>query len=96
MFSLLFHNVYNSLLQVAAGYTQESSSNHINIQKKRQMFVKACVKMTLQWAHRYKNILSRHHSQIELALTKMLDRMEQVITSSMYLFIASYIRSGLI
>lgn len=82
----------DSLLQVAAGYTHDTSTNHVNVQKKRQMFVKACVKMTLQWAHRYKNILSRHHSQIELALTKMLDRMEQVIASSKSRFI--YARTG--
>lgn len=40
--------------------------------------------MVLQWAHRYKNILTRNHTQMESALTRMLDKMESVMTLSKF------------
>lgn len=71
-----------SLLQVAAGYVTDTSNFHSTTLRKRQMFVKACVRMALQLANRYKTVLAVHHSNMESALVRMLDKMESVVNLS--------------
>lgn len=71
-----------SLLQMAAGYVEVNTHQHATTLRKRQMFVKACVKLILQLVNRYKTVFASHHLQMELTLTKMLNKMESVVTAS--------------
>ncbi|XP_065206271.1 ectopic P granules protein 5 homolog isoform X2 [Planococcus citri] len=70
------------LLQVAAGYVTDINNFHQTTLRKRQMFVKACVRMALQLANRYKAVLAVHQSDMESALVRMLDKMESVVNQT--------------
>lgn len=45
------------------------------------MFIKACVKLCLQLANRYKSVFAGHQHQMELALARMFDQVESTISS---------------
>lgn len=74
-------------MQTAAGYVEVSQQQHPTTSRKRQLFVKACVKLILQLVNRYKSIFSGHHLQMESTIGKMLDKMEAVITASKFKYI---------
>uniref|UniRef100_A0A8D8XCV4 Ectopic P granules protein 5 homolog n=1 Tax=Cacopsylla melanoneura TaxID=428564 RepID=A0A8D8XCV4_9HEMI len=73
------------LLQVAAGYTVAPTGAHAyhpSTSRKRQIFVRACVRMTLQLATRYKNIVQSQPADVKKSITSMIDKVDTIISSS--------------
>ncbi|KAL1452558.1 hypothetical protein WDU94_006776 [Cyamophila willieti] len=73
------------LLQVAAGYTVSTSGAgvyHPSTSRKRQIFVRACVRMTLQLASRYKTVIQNQPADVKKSITSMIDKVETIISSS--------------
>ncbi|KAI5698317.1 hypothetical protein M8J75_005068 [Diaphorina citri] len=70
------------LLQVAAGYVKNVATYHPTTSRKRQIFVRACVRMTLQLATRYKNIVQSQQADVKQSICNMIDKVETIIESS--------------
>nr|CAD7569208.1 unnamed protein product [Timema californicum] len=70
------------LLQVVAAYTPTATHFHQSTLHKRQVFVRACVKLILSCASRYKVLLSKKEIAFQAAVRKLLDDVELVVTAS--------------
>lgn len=72
------------LLKIAAGYDPTVKHFHPTTLKKRQMYVRSSVKLLINCTTRHKSLLSTNSKAFNTALSRMLDDMETVITSSKY------------
>ncbi|XP_063226634.1 ectopic P granules protein 5 homolog [Bacillus rossius redtenbacheri] len=70
------------LLQVVAAYTPSVTNFHQTTLRKRQVFVRACVKLIVSCASRYKALLSKKELAFQAAVRKLLDDVEIVVTAS--------------
>ncbi|XP_069674865.1 ectopic P granules protein 5 homolog isoform X3 [Periplaneta americana] len=70
------------LLQVAAAYVPEVMHFHPSTLRKRQMFVRACVKLLMSCGGRYKALLTKRELAFKAAVYKMLNDAETVVLSS--------------
>lgn len=71
-----------SLLQVAAGYTGTTVQFHSTTLRKRQMFVRAGVKVLVTCASRYKSMLTSNRPDFCDAMQRMLDDIETVVAAT--------------
>lgn len=71
-----------SLLQVSAGYTANTTQFHSTTLRKRQMFVRASVRVLVSCASRYKSMLSTNKSDFSDAIQRLLDDIETVVSAS--------------
>lgn len=71
------------LLQVAAAHGPQSTHFHPSTPRKRQIFVRACVKLLMSCASRYKVLLSRRELAFRDAVNKLLNDTEAVVLASM-------------
>nr|XP_033322179.1 ectopic P granules protein 5 homolog isoform X1 [Megalopta genalis] len=72
----------NNLLKVSAGYSPFVTNFHATTLKKKQMYVRASVKLLISCTTRYKSLLSTSPKLFSNTLLKMLDDMEAVITNT--------------
>ncbi|XP_024941283.1 ectopic P granules protein 5 homolog isoform X2 [Cephus cinctus] len=72
----------NNLLKIAAAYDPSVTHFHPTTLKKRQMYVRSSVKLLVNCTTRYKSLLSTHPKAFVNTLTRMLDDMESIITST--------------
>ncbi|XP_011143291.1 ectopic P granules protein 5 homolog isoform X2 [Harpegnathos saltator] len=72
----------NSLLKIAAGYDPTVKHFHPTTLKKRQMYVRSSVKLLINCTTRHKSLLSTNSKAFNIALSRMLDDMEIVITGT--------------
>ncbi|XP_066999967.2 ectopic P granules protein 5 homolog [Anabrus simplex] len=70
------------LLQVVAAYVPTATHFHSTTLKKRQMFVRACVKLLLSCASRYKALLTKKEIAFRSAVHKLLDDVDPVVVAS--------------
>lgn len=78
----MFFRFLYSLLQVAAGYTANTTQFHSSTLRKRQMFVRAGVKVLVTCASRYKSMLSSNKVDFFEVVQRMLDDIETVVAAS--------------
>jgi hypothetical protein len=71
------------LLQVAAAHGPQLTHFHPSTPRKRQIFVRACVKLLMSCASRYKVLLSRRELGFRAAVNKLLNDTEAVVLASM-------------
>lgn len=74
-----------SLLKIAAAYDPTVKHFHPTTLKKRQMYVRSSMKLLINCTTRHKSLLSTNSKAFTNTLSRMLDEMETVITSSEYL-----------
>ncbi|XP_018355442.1 PREDICTED: ectopic P granules protein 5 homolog isoform X1 [Trachymyrmex septentrionalis] len=72
----------NNLLKIAAAYDPTVKHFHPTTLKKRQMYVRSSVKLLINCTTRYKSLLSTNNKAFSSTLSRMLDEMEIVITST--------------
>lgn len=72
----------HSLLEMAAGYSSKVSQFHTSTPRKRQMFVRACVKLVLSSISRHKQLVTVCPDEIRAAVRRMVDKVETVINAS--------------
>ncbi|XP_012225114.2 ectopic P granules protein 5 homolog isoform X2 [Linepithema humile] len=72
----------NNLLKIAAGYDPTVKHFHPTTLKKRQMYVRSSVKLLINCTTRHKSLLSTNSKAFTSTLSRMLDEMETVITST--------------
>jgi hypothetical protein len=72
------------LLQVAAAHGPQLIHFHPSTPRKRQIFVRACVKLLMSCASRYKVLLSKRELAFRAAVNKLLNDTEAVVLASMY------------
>lgn len=70
------------LLQVAAGYTVSTTQFHSSTLRKRQMFVRAGVRVLVTCASKYKAMLSSNKQDFCDAIQRMLDDIEVVVAAT--------------
>ncbi|KAG8246371.1 Ectopic P granules protein 5 [Homalodisca vitripennis] len=70
------------LLEMAAGYSTKVTQFHPSTLRKRQMFVRACVKLILSSLSRHKQLVTTRQDEIRAAVRRMVDKVETVITYS--------------
>ncbi|XP_034233842.1 ectopic P granules protein 5 homolog isoform X2 [Thrips palmi] len=70
------------LLQVAAGYTANTTQFHSSTLRKRQMFVRSGVKVLVTCASRYKSMLSSNRVDFFEVIQRMLDDIEIVVAAT--------------
>lgn len=70
------------LLQVAACYKPNITHFHPTTLRKRQMFVRACAKMLVSSASRFKNLLLKQPAAFQSSIRKMLNDIEGIVTAS--------------
>ena len=73
-----------SLLKVVAAYDPTVTHFHPTTLKKRQIYVRSSVKLLINCTTRYKNLLSTNIKAFTNALSRMLDELEAIITSSKF------------
>lgn len=66
------------LLQVAAGFVPSASQFHPSTPRKRQMYVRASVKLLLSSVSRYKHLVTSRQDEIRSAVRRLVDRVETV------------------
>ncbi|KAG7211797.1 hypothetical protein KM043_011028 [Ampulex compressa] len=72
----------NNLLKVAAAYDPTVTHFHPTTLKKRQMYVRSSVKLLINCTTRHKSLLSTNPKAFTNSLSRMLDDMEAIITST--------------
>ncbi|XP_043252581.1 ectopic P granules protein 5 homolog isoform X1 [Colletes gigas] len=72
----------NNLLKVAAGYDPLVTHFHPTTLKKKQMYVRASVKLLISSATRHKSLISSNPELFTSTLLRMLDEMEAVILNT--------------
>lgn len=72
-------------MKIAAAYDPTVKHFHPTTLKKRQMYVRSMVKLLINCTTRHKSLLSTNSKVFTNTLSRMLDDMEIVITSSKYL-----------
>ncbi|XP_020300063.1 ectopic P granules protein 5 homolog isoform X2 [Pseudomyrmex gracilis] len=72
----------NNLLKIAAAYDPTVKHFHPTTLKKRQMYVRSSVKLLINCTTRHKYLLSTNSKAFTSTLSRMLDEMETVITST--------------
>ncbi|KAL0115562.1 hypothetical protein PUN28_010822 [Cardiocondyla obscurior] len=72
----------NNLLKIAAAYDPTIKHFHPTTLKKRQMYVRSSMKLLINCTTRYKSLLSTNSKAFSNTLSRMLDEMEIVITST--------------
>ncbi|XP_075232112.1 ectopic P-granules autophagy protein 5 isoform X2 [Lycorma delicatula] len=70
------------LLQVAAGHVGNAPQYHPSTPKKRQIFVRATVKLLLSCLSRYKPLVTSRYNDVKTAIRKMIDKIEAAFISS--------------
>jgi hypothetical protein len=71
------------LLQVAAAHGPQLTHFHPSTPHKRQIFVRACVKLLMSCASRYKVLLSKRELAFRAAVDKLLNDTEAIVLASM-------------
>jgi len=71
-----------SLLHVAAGYTTTTNDFHSTTLRKRQMLIRALVKIIVTCASRYKTLLDSNSTEFTEAIHRMLDDVKSVVSAS--------------
>ncbi|KAM0728306.1 Ectopic P granules protein 5-like protein [Formica fusca] len=72
----------NNLMKIAAAYDPTVKHFHPTTLKKRQMYVRSMVKLLINCTTRHKSLLSTNSKVFTNTLSRMLDDMEIVITST--------------
>ncbi|XP_051171465.1 ectopic P granules protein 5 homolog isoform X3 [Leptopilina boulardi] len=72
----------NNLLKVVAAYDPTVTHFHPTTLKKRQIYVRSCMKLLTNCTSRHKALLSTNLRAFTNALSNMLDELEAVITST--------------
>ncbi|KYQ47638.1 hypothetical protein ALC60_13394 [Trachymyrmex zeteki] len=72
----------NNLLKIAAAYDSTVKHFHPTTLKKRQMYVRSSIKLLINCTTRHKSLLSTNNKAFTSMLSRMLDEMEIVITST--------------
>ncbi|XP_031837862.1 ectopic P-granules autophagy protein 5 isoform X2 [Nomia melanderi] len=72
----------NNLLKVSAGYSPFLTHFHATTLKKKQMYVRASIKLLINCTTRHKSLLSANSKLVTNTLIKMLDDMEAVIMNT--------------
>lgn len=79
------------LLQIAAAYVTEVTQYHPSTPCKRQIFVRACVKLLMSCGSRYKVLLTKRETAFRGAVHKLLLDAETVVLASMYVLCAAFL-----
>lgn len=69
---------------MAAGYSPFLTHFHATTLKKKQMYVRASIKLLTNCTTRHKSLLSANSKLVTNTLIKMLDDLEAVIMNSKY------------
>ncbi|XP_071650229.1 ectopic P granules protein 5 homolog isoform X2 [Temnothorax longispinosus] len=72
----------NNLLKIAAAYDPAVKHFHPTTLKKRQMYVRSSMKLLINCTTRHKSLFSTNSKAFTNMLSRMLDEMETVITST--------------
>ncbi|XP_066590073.1 ectopic P granules protein 5 homolog isoform X2 [Prorops nasuta] len=72
----------NNLLKIAAAYDATITHFHPTTLKKRQMYIRSSVKLMINCTTRHKSLLSTNTKAFSSALSRMLDEMEMIISST--------------
>ncbi|KAK7871957.1 hypothetical protein R5R35_004755 [Gryllus longicercus] len=75
-------NAVLELLQIVAAYVPTCTHFHTTTLKKRQMFVRACVKLLISCSTRYGTLLKKKEILFRAAIHKLLDDVEIVVSAS--------------
>ncbi|XP_054283200.1 ectopic P granules protein 5 homolog [Macrosteles quadrilineatus] len=70
------------LLETAAGYSSKATQFHSSTPRKRQMFVRSCVKLLLSALSRYKQLTVSHQDEIRATVRRMVDKVETIVTAT--------------
>jgi hypothetical protein len=72
------------LLQIAAAHVTEVTQFHPSTPRKRQIFVRACVKLLMSCGSRYKVLLTKREASFRGAVHRLLIDTESVVLASMF------------
>jgi hypothetical protein len=69
---------------VASGFLVGVSDYHVSTSIKRQVYVRAYIKLLTSSLSKYKTLITSHPNKVEAAIEDMLTQIDYVISNSMY------------
>ncbi|XP_073995330.1 ectopic P-granules autophagy protein 5 isoform X2 [Rhodnius prolixus] len=70
------------LLRFAAGFVSEASGYHSSTPRKRQLYVRACVKLVISCLSKHKSLVMANQTKVQTAIEEMLSLINTVVPLS--------------